>query len=73
MDRDSEERELERLVFGNDVEFKNDISDFARATKRGTTTLEIESDDDVPVDEQTGLEDLEDGDVSADPIRCVLC
>jgi hypothetical protein len=64
MDSDSEERELERLVFGNDIDFQHGISKLADATRANTATLDLESEvEDDEVEETTGLESLDDADV----------
>jgi hypothetical protein len=64
MDSDSEERELERLVFGDDIEFQRGISKLAGSAGTKTINFDVESEDDGNEGEAiTGLETLEDADV----------
>ena len=73
MDSDSEERELERLVFGNDIDFQHGISKLAKATRANTATLDLESEDDGgEAEETTGLESLDDADVRLDELTLDL-
>jgi hypothetical protein len=63
MDSDLEERELERLVFGNDAEFNNGISEFSRSVRTKLAPSDQLSDEDE-VPNKNGLEDLDDADVN---------
>ena|ERR1700753_2145113 len=62
MDNDLEERELERLVFGNDAEFNNGITEFNRSV-RSKLALSDEISDEDEVQQKIVLEDLDDADV----------
>ena len=61
MDSDLEERELERLVFGNDTEFQNGITEFNHSTR--TKLHHTDDSDEYEIQNETGLEGLDDGDV----------
>jgi len=59
MDSDSEERELERLVFGNDGGFRTGVKDFAKRARTTTATLDFDDEE-----ESTGFEGVDDALVS---------
>jgi hypothetical protein len=61
-DRDSEERELERLVFGGESEVHNGLQDFLKQEPRKNGLLV--ADDNLNQGAGTGLEGLDDDDVS---------
>lgn len=60
-DRDSEERELERLVFGGESEVQNGLQDFLKQDpSRNAVSL---ADDEFEQEAGTGYEGLDDDDV----------
>jgi hypothetical protein len=68
-DKDEEELELERLVFGAPSEFADRVALFSESDRRKRLGLDGEA---LGDDSQDGLEDLADDDVRT-PGRCVPC
>jgi hypothetical protein len=64
MDSDTVERELERLVFGDEANFQNGVSNFTQSSKWKPSDIYAASiDNDDGVDHANVLENLEDEDV----------
>jgi hypothetical protein len=63
MEVDTEERDLERLVFGDDAGFNTGISGLAQSTRQKFENLDLEPSHQELVALDTGLEDLDDDDV----------
>jgi hypothetical protein len=61
-EKDDEEAELERLVFGTSTDFRQDISQFAEGSSRKGRAA-LQKIEDVEADEDVDLDHVDDADV----------
>lgn len=66
MEVDTEERDLEKLVFGDNAGFNTGISGLAQSTRQKFANFDLEPGNQELVALDAGLEDLDDDDVRRD-------